>query len=86
MFDLGLDQIIQEMLMKLKKDLEVDEKITSEAKKAFFTFHEKHKDSGTATLRLHRNSGLMLFNLTNNHSYFIKILLKFTCFFKFCNI
>ena len=38
----GLDRIIGELLKKLQKDLEVDESITSEAAKAFFTLEGGH--------------------------------------------
>ncbi|XP_076800727.1 solute carrier family 4 member 11-like isoform X2 [Clavelina lepadiformis] len=41
----SLDKIIAELLSKLQKDLDVDEKITSEAEKAFFTFQEQYQDS-----------------------------------------
>ena len=37
---LGLDQIIGGLLNKLRKDLDVDEAITAEAEKAFFTLNQ----------------------------------------------
>jgi len=40
-----LDQIIDALLTKLQKDLDVDEKIAAEAGKQFFTFQEQHQES-----------------------------------------
>jgi len=37
--------IVDEMLKKLQKDLDVSEKITSQAAKAFFTFQDEYQDS-----------------------------------------
>lgn len=45
LYPTGLDAIIDSLLSKLQKDLDVDEKITSQAGKAFFTFQEQHQDS-----------------------------------------
>nr|XP_026692294.1 sodium bicarbonate transporter-like protein 11 isoform X2 [Ciona intestinalis] len=41
----SLDKIVDELLSKLQKDLDVDEKITSQAGKSFFTFQETYQDA-----------------------------------------
>uniref|UniRef100_H2YQ28 Bicarbonate transporter-like transmembrane domain-containing protein n=1 Tax=Ciona savignyi TaxID=51511 RepID=H2YQ28_CIOSA len=41
----SLDQIVDVLLHKLQKDLDVDEKITEQAGKSFFTFQETYQDA-----------------------------------------
>ncbi|XP_078490164.1 solute carrier family 4 member 11 isoform X3 [Ciona intestinalis] len=41
----SLDKIVDELLSKLQKDLDVEEKITSQAGKSFFTFQETYQDA-----------------------------------------
>ena len=41
-----LDRIIEDLMMKLQKDLEVDERITAEAEKTFFTTQDQFQVPG----------------------------------------
>ena len=44
--------IVEELLKKLKTDLDIDEKITSQATKTFFTFQEDNLKSCLLTVEV----------------------------------